>query len=317
MSMFAYECESFWQLLHIGFRSPGLGCALEQPEYPLGGHRQVRRADTDGVLDGAGDGGWDAPDWWLPDPPRPQRALAFAALDDLDEHIGKVLRIRDQVVGEQSRLHVTVLEDDVFGERVAEALHGASLDLPFHTHRVDGTADVVACRVPEYRDLTGVDVDLHIGRVRAVGVVGERGALPGPRVERAGFPPPRRQVRGADGPLPAGGGQFRQRHAHSATPARPVPAKARGAGRPDPAVREHQLIGRDAEQVRRHRRHPLAKLAGRLQHRVPRHVELTGGERTPGRRVERAVADVDADVIKRNAEHLGGDLAQAGRLPGA
>jgi len=75
--------------------------------------------------------------------------------------------------------------------------------------------------------------------------------------------------------------------------------------------------GIDAKQVGRHRRHPVAQLAGRVQHRVSRHVQLPGGERAAGRRVERAVADVDADVVEPRAEHLGGDLAQAGRLPGA
>ena len=85
----------------------------------------------------------------------------------------------------------------------------------------------------------------------------------------------------------------------------------------DPAVGELQVVFCRAEQVGGHRRHPVAQLAGGVQDRVAGHVQLAGGERAAGRRVERAVADVDADVIQRRAEHLGGDLAQAGRLPGA
>src|SRR6266566_6595708 len=86
--------------------SPGSWCPsrrsrvarVDQREDPLGGHRQLGRADADRVLDGAGDGGGYVPDRRLADPARPERALALAALDDADEHVGEVLRVRDQVV---------------------------------------------------------------------------------------------------------------------------------------------------------------------------------------------------------------------------
>ena len=87
--------------------------------------------------------------------------------------------------------------------------------------------------------------------------------------------------------------------------------------RGDPAVGELQVLGGRAEQVGGHRRQPVAQLARGVQDRVAGHVQLAGGERAAGRRVERAVADVDADVVQRRAEDLGGDLAQAGRLAGA
>src|SRR5215475_3959449 len=72
------------------------GTLVDQREHPLGGHRQPGRADADRVLDGAGDGGGDVPDRRLADPARPEGALALAALDDVDEHVGEVLRVRDQ-----------------------------------------------------------------------------------------------------------------------------------------------------------------------------------------------------------------------------
>src|SRR5262249_59646655 len=124
--------------------------------------------DAEGVGEGVGAGGGRVPGRRPADPARPERALALAALDDADEDVGEVLRVRDQVVGEQGRLHVAVLDVHVLGERVAEALHGAALDLPLHPHRVDRPADVVACRVPQHPDLTGLDIDLYVGRVRAV-----------------------------------------------------------------------------------------------------------------------------------------------------
>ena len=201
-----------------------------------------------------------------------------------------------------------VLQRHVLGERVAEALHGAALDLPLHPHRVDGPAHVVACGVAQHGDLPGLGVDLYVGGVRAVGVVGERVALSGPRVESARLRPPGRQVCRADRPLVAGGGELGKGKAHR--------RRARRGGAHQP-VGELQLILGHAEQVGRHRRHPVAQFPGRVQDRVPRHVQLPGGERAAGRRVERGVADVDADVVEPRAEHLGGDLAQAGRLPGA
>ena len=106
---------------------------------------------------------------------------------------------------------------------------------------------------------------------------------------------------------------------------RPRPARPGGrCGRRSPPrsphrpVLEAQVTGRRRRAARRRpARAGRAARARPLQHRVAGHVELAGGERPAGRRGERGVADVDADVAQRHAEHLGGDLAERGGLAGA
>ncbi len=62
--------------------------------------------------------------------------------------------------------------------------------------------------------------------------------------------------------------------------------------------------------------HP-AHLARRLVDGVARHVELPRGRGGPRQRRERRVGTVDGHVLQLDAQHLGGDLAEAVHLPRA
>src|SRR4029453_9149544 len=59
--------------------------------------------------------------------------------------------------------------DDRFGERLADALDGAALDLAFDEQRVDHAPDVVHRRVGRDFDRAGLGIDLDLADVTAVG----------------------------------------------------------------------------------------------------------------------------------------------------
>src|SRR5215813_11567048 len=118
--------------------APPARCRVQQGQDALGGHRQPGRAAPGRVGDRAGDGGRGRADRRLADAASVKGTFPLAALDDLHLDVGHVQRGGDEVAGEQARRGVPLLEDDLLGERVAEPLHGAALDLPLDPHRVDG-----------------------------------------------------------------------------------------------------------------------------------------------------------------------------------
>ena len=176
---------------------------------------------------------------------------------------GKSLRVRDQVVGEQARLHVAVLDGHVLGERVPEALHGRRPGSAPRT-RIGLIARPTSWQAAyrSTRDLPGLEVHLHVASVRAERVVGERVALPGPRVERPASPLQRGRCAALIGAR-CGGLQ-----ATSSAAAGPPRTARRGTAPGSAAGELSSPAARRA--VGRHRRHPVAQLARRLQDRVAR-----------------------------------------------
>ena len=78
-----------------------------------------------------------------------------------------------------------------------------------------------------------------------------------------------------------------------------------------------EIVGVAAEHRRCDAQQLVPQLAGRLEHRVAGHVELSAGRGGAGQRGQRAVGHVDGDARQRHAEDLGRDLAERGGLAAA
>ena len=60
----------------------------------------------------------------------------------------------------------------MLAEGLAYALHGATVELTPHNHRVDHTADIVHRRIGDDRYLAGQGVDLDFADVAGIGPAG-------------------------------------------------------------------------------------------------------------------------------------------------
>jgi hypothetical protein len=88
-------------------------------------------------------------------------------LDDDRLDARDVERRRHLVVGEVRVQHAALAIDDLLGERLAQSLRHAALDLPLDIRRVQGEADVLGHDVLVDRDLARLLVH---GEIHGVGV---------------------------------------------------------------------------------------------------------------------------------------------------
>ena len=62
----------------------------------------------------------------------------------------------------------------VFAQRLADALHRAAVKLAAHDHRIDDTADIVDRGIGQHLDVPGLRIHFHLGDVAAIGPGGAR-----------------------------------------------------------------------------------------------------------------------------------------------
>ena len=68
-----------------------------------------------------------------------------------------------------SSLSGIAVVDHLLAERLAQALHGAAIQLAAHDHRIDDAANVVGRDVGDDLDGAGLGIDLDLTYVTAVG----------------------------------------------------------------------------------------------------------------------------------------------------
>src|SRR5450759_4208699 len=163
--------ESLASLLSVAGRSARFLDLLPQPIRGCGhidvldAERRQRIAhgidDCDGACDRAGF--TDALDAKLVGWRRSDRSAELK--------VGKLVRGRDQVVGERSRLHLPrfVVVYDLFVEGLRNALCNAAMDLAVDDHRVDDVAAVVDRNVALEIDMASLGIDPDHRAVSAAG----------------------------------------------------------------------------------------------------------------------------------------------------
>src|SRR5207253_11257270 len=206
----------------------------------------------------------------LADPARGERAEPLAGLHDDRLDLGRLDGGRNQVLRERAGQIDAVLVDDALRERVAEAHHDGPLDLALDALRVDRAADVVGGDVAQHLDVPGLGIDLEVDGVTAVREVGED--APAPR----GVAPPRLAAGRAEDRQPVPRYLALGRRADQVAKWEVPPARANAA------VGELDVVRLRLEQLRRERPQLFAQLARRLEHGVPRHVQLPRRRRRSG-----------------------------------
>ncbi len=242
---------------------------------------------------------------------RGQRAGAAglaAALDaeriGLGRHRMCADRERRHVGGARQRIvHVGAGEELAFGivdrhlhQGLADALHGAAMQLALDDHRIDDGAEIVDAGIFHHRDHAGIGIDLDLGDMAAVGEGGGGALAHMAHVERG-----RHAFRQVD---PAADllGQV-----HDAD-------GAIGAGDDEAAVLELDVGGGRFQHVRRDLAALLDHLGGGLHDRGAARHDGFGAAAAAAQEETVAVALQQADLLERNAELLAQHLRERGGM---
>ena len=212
-----------------------------------------------------------------------------------DDDVGHLAGHRHQVVGHAAieQLAAAVVEAFLV-ERAADALHDRAAHLLVDQHRVDDAAAVFHRPMLEQFDEAGLDVDLDIGCLHAIGEdegVVALGVMA--RHHQLG-----REARWQGvGPEVGDAAEFGQRHQLGL--ARSVDHRI--------AV-QRQLGRRPAQDRRGHQQDVLAQRLAGLQHRFAADAGAARGPGAAAIRRDIGVAGDDADLVHRHADRVGGDL---------
>lgn len=129
-----------------------------------GAHRQLPHAHTSGAIDGVRDRGHRRDDRYFTNTAQAERVPRIRDFHQHGIDHRQVKARRDAIVQEAGIEHRPFrIEDVLFVQSPADALHGPALNLSLDVARMDGFADVLERGVAQNLRLAclGVDLDIH------------------------------------------------------------------------------------------------------------------------------------------------------------
>jgi pimeloyl-ACP methyl ester carboxylesterase len=124
----------------------------------IGAERQLFEPHPDGILNRIGNGGWGAEARWFRHRSGAERPVLGGHLHQHVFNGWDVWRQRHQVGGQGRVENPSILNHHRFVERPADALHGSTLDLPFHRHRIKRHPDILGLHKAHDADRAGLPI---------------------------------------------------------------------------------------------------------------------------------------------------------------